>query len=109
MDIINSLRLEDIVLLNFIFSYLENKKLPAYSSEFGKKDINSFIFGITKEKNALNEYALRHLVTLGMINERMNAKLPNTVGENIRFNDEIVFRYLLTQRCKMIRDVITTK
>ena len=106
MDIINSLRIEDIVLLNHIFNYIEKEKLMPYIDEFKKDEIDSFIVVSTNEEESLNEYALRHLINLGLISEKISASLPNTVGDEISFSDDIIFKYSLTQRCKMIRDII---
>lgn len=107
MDVINSLRIEDIVLLNQIYRFLEKNDLFPYACEFRKDDLNLFIVSETSGEETINEYALRHLVNLGLIREKMNAALPNTVGDYISISDDLVFSYSLTQRCKMIREVVT--
>ena len=106
MDIINSLRTEDIVLMNQLYSFVEKNNLDPYLSKFKKRDINAFIYLSTNGRESLNEFALRHLVYLGLISEKANGSLPNTVGSKIKFSDDIVFVYSLTQRFKMIRDII---
>ena len=108
IDIINSLRIEDIVLINQIFGFIEKEGLMPYACEFTKEELNSFIISSTDEKDVLNEYALRHLVNLGLISEKLSGSLPNVVGEEMTMSDEILFRYSLTQRCKMIRDIIVS-
>lgn len=106
MDIINSLRMEDIVLLNQIFTFIEKEKQMPYLSEFTKEEIEAFIITNTPEEETLNEYALRHLVNLGLVKERFDAVIPNTVGDNHILSGDTAFYYSLTQRCKMIRDII---
>ena len=106
LDIINSLRIEDIELLNTIISYLKNNKLPLYVTHFRKDDLKMIVRGNSNNKNTLNEYALRHLINLGLISESISAKLPNVVGDEATFSDEILFKYSLTQRCKMVYDTI---
>lgn len=106
MDIINSLRTEDIILLNQIYSFVEKNNLNPYLSKFKKHELNAFIVVSTNKQDSLNEYALRHLVYLGLLSEIANASLPNTVGDEISFSDDIIFNYSLTKRCKMIRDII---
>ena len=106
MDIINSLRTEDIILMNQLYSFIEKNNLNPYLSKFKKHDLNAFVYFSTNKRESLNEFALRHLVYLGLISEKANGTLPNTVGDKITFNDDIVFTYSLTQRFKMIRDII---
>lgn len=105
IDIINSLRTEDIELLNIIFSFCNNNHLSTFGGHFKKNDLKSFLI-YSGSKKELNEYAFKHLITLGLISERLKASLPNVVGEKMTFNDNIAYDYSLTQRCKMIYDAI---
>lgn len=106
MDVINSLRIEDIVLINQIYKFLKRENLAPYACEFQKENLNSFIVTETNEEETLNEYALRHLINLGLISERINATLPNTACDFLSFSDDLIFRYSLTQRCRMIHEAI---
>lgn len=106
MDIINSLRTEDIELLNYIITYLKNNRKPLFVGTFDKYYLKTIVASSSKGKDTLNEYALRHLINLGLISEEINAKLPNVVGEETSFSDELLFKYSLTQRCRMIYDAI---
>lgn len=105
MDIINSLRIEDILLINQIYGFMDRYNLVPYSSKFKKSDLEAYVFGTTGKKS-LNEYAFRHLINLGLLLEITSGSLPNVVGEKISFSDNLIFKYVLTQRCKMIYDVI---
>lgn len=107
MDIINSLRLEDIELLSYIIEYLKKNNLPLFVGQFDRYRLKVIVESSSKHGNTLNEYALRHLINLGLISETINAKLPNVVGDETSFNDEIFFKYSLTQRCRMIYETIT--
>lgn len=106
MDIINSLRTEDIELLNYIIIYLKNNRKPLFVGTFDKHYLKTIVASSSKGKDTLNEYALRHLINLGLISEEINAKLPNVVGEEASFSDELLFKYSLTQRCRMIYEAI---
>ena len=105
IDLINSLRKEDIELLNTIFSFCKDNHLSAFECHFKKNDISAYLF-YSEAKKELNEYAFKHLITLGLISERLKAKLPNVVGEKLSFNDNILYDYSLNQRCKLIYDAI---
>lgn len=106
MDIINSLRIEDIELLNYIIANSKNKGLPLFVGAFDKYHLRTIVASSSNGKDTLNEYALRHLINLGLISETISAKIPNVVGENVTFSDEILFKYSLTQRCRMIYEAI---
>lgn len=107
MDIINSLRTEDVVLLNQLFDFVEKEKELSYLSEFTKEEIDAFITANTSDEESANEYALRHLINLGLVKERLNTSSPQVDDGHLSFTDKIVSNYSLTQRCRMIRDIIT--
>ena len=107
MDIINSLRAEDIELLSYIIEYLRKNNMPLFIGQFDKYHLKTIVESISTNGCTLNEYALRHLINLGLVSETINAKLPNVVGDEASFYDEILFKYSLTQRCGMIYEAIT--
>lgn len=106
LDIINSLRMEDIVLLNQIISFVKLNSKHLFSFPFSIGDIDVYLYSCGYAEKTHNKYALRHLVSLGLIDESIKGSLPNVVGEALSFNNDLLFVYSLTQRCKMIYDTI---
>lgn len=106
MDIINSLRLEDIKLCKQIIEFLKTKTEFPLAYEFIKEDLECYIVSSTNCDETLNNYALKHLVSLGLLNERYATSAEFEDSENVVLNDRILSAYCFTQRFKMIYEVV---
>lgn len=107
MDIINSLRQEDLRLCNYLIEFTKEKTKTPFIYEFGYDDVEMFIAKLSNEEETLNKYALKHLISLGLIDETLTSAEENTNG-TIDIFKIAVSRYSLTQRFRMIYGVITS-
>lgn len=117
MDIVNSLRIEDIVLIKQINRFLE-LYYPSLEEAvrwryiscngFSKGDLVQYVRNSKRIKGEFNENAFRHLISLGLISEFVKGKIENVSGHMSITGDDI-FRYSLTKRCKEICEKIIEK
>ena len=105
MDIINSLRHEDIALCNFIINFLSDKTDSPLTYQFTQSDLNDYIVATTDQEQVLNKYALRHLINLGLVDEEFLTDVQYE-DESLNINKSIITKYNLTQRFRMIYQTI---
>ena len=106
MEIIYSLRMEDIALLGYIVSLVQHRLAKGLSNEFEQETISVWV---TNQGNVLNRYALRHLVNLGLLEERMEAAVGEVGDGAWVIDDRIKFFYSLTDRFEAIQEAISPK
>lgn len=108
IDIINSLRLEDINLCRYLINFTKQETDSPFAYEFQIDDLEAFIVSNSNETDTVNKYALRHLINLGLVDERIgtSAEINNT--ETIVYNDKIIYLYSLTQRFRMVYQIIVS-
>lgn len=108
IDIINSLRLEDINLCRFLINYTKQETDSPFAYEFQIDDLEAFIVSNSNETETVNKYALRHLINLGLVDERIGTSAEINQTETIVYNDKIIYLYSLTQRFRMIYQIIVS-
>lgn len=108
IDIINSLRLEDINLCRFLINYTKQETDSPFAHEFQIDDLEAFIVSNSNETETVNKYALRHLINLGLVDERIGTSAEINRTETIVYNDNIIYLYSLTQRFRMIYQIIVS-
>lgn len=106
IDIINALRKEDIVLCNWLITFTKSETDTPFAYEFSIDELEAFIVNRSSEEQTINRYALKHLINLGLVDERLITSAEVNDSHAIVFSDNVIARYSLTQRFRMVYQII---
>jgi len=106
IDIINALRKEDIVLCNWLITFTKSETDAPFAYEFSIDELEAFIVNRSSEEQTINRYALKHLINLGLVDERLTTSAEVNDSHAIVFSDNVIARYSLTQRFRMVYQII---
>lgn len=108
VDIINSLRMEDIALCIQLIDFAKQNEKELFAFEFQYDELEAFVVFSSNEEKTVSKYALKHLVNLGLLDERIETSAAINDEETVVFNDRIIHLYSLTQRFRMIYQLIVS-